>query len=277
MISCIGLVLAMQQSTRLAAAYGVAVTGTMAITSLVFYVVTTKNWHWPKRRALPLLILFLSFDLPYLASNLIKLEEGGWFPLAVGAGVFALMTTWYTGRRQLAAQFASRTLPLETLLLDITASPPLRVPGTAVFLTASSSGTPPVLLHHLKHNKVLHERVVLLSVVSADVPLVAARDRVQLEPLTAGFCRVVARYGFMQSPSVPEIMAAARKAGLKADTMTTTFYLGRETLLPSPRRGGMAHWRKSLFFFMARNSRAPTDYFGIPPGNVIELGMQVEL
>jgi KUP system potassium uptake protein len=195
----------------------------------------------------------------------------------VAAVIYALMTTWYTGRKLLSERFRKQAMPLELFLDDVKGNPPPRVPGTAVFMAASAHGTPPVLLHHLKHNKVLHEQVVLLSMLVAEQPTVPVPERVLVEELGAGFFRVVGRYGFMQTPSVPEVMVAARKEGLRADTNTTSFYLGRETLLPSSRGGGMARWRKTLFFFMSRNARAATDYFQIPPGRVVELGMQLDL
>ena len=277
MVACLYLVISFQESSKLASAYGIAVTGTMAITSVVYFVVVTKNWGWPTWRAAPLVAVFLVFDLGYFGANLLKFMEGGWFPMAVAAVIYALMTTWYTGRKLLSERFQKQAMPLELFLDDVKGNPPPRVPGTAVFMAASAYGTPPVLLHHLKHNKVLHEQVVLLSVMVAEQPNVPVQERVLVEELGAGFYRVVGRYGFMQTPSVPEVMAAARKEGLRAETNTTSFYLGRETLLPSSRGGGMARWRKTLFFFMSRNSRAATDYFQIPPGRVVELGMQLDL
>jgi KUP system potassium uptake protein len=277
MLSCIGLVLAFRESGRLASAYGIAVTGTMSITSIVYYVVVTQSWGWSPWKAAPLVGLFLVFDLGYFGANLFKVLEGGWFPILLAAGIFTLMTTWYSGRKLLSERFQKQAMPLDMFLDDVKSNPPPRVPGTAVFMAASAYGTPPVLLHHLKHNKVLHEQVVLLSVLVAEQPTVPVQDRVLVEELGAGFFRLVARYGFMQTPSVPEVMAAARKEGLRAENNTTSFYLGRETLLPSQKGGGMARWRKTLFFFMSRNARAATDYFGLPPGRVVELGMQLDL
>ena len=276
-LATLGLVLYYQESTRLAAMYGPAVTTTMAITSVLFYFVARRNWNWPVWKALPLMLFFLAVDIPFFLSNMLKFEAGGWFPLGLGLVIFTLMTTWRTGRTQLAERFARQSMQLELFLDDVKANPPARVKGTAVFMAASATGTPPVLLHHLKHNKVLHDQVVLLSILSADSPTVPARERVTVEELGVGFYRVVARYGFMQSPAVPEIMAAARKEGLKVDTLSMSYYLGRETLFPGTRAGGMMRWRKTLFFFMAKNSRAATDYFGIPPGRVVELGMQIDL
>ncbi|MBM4380488.1 MAG: KUP/HAK/KT family potassium transporter, partial [Deltaproteobacteria bacterium] len=228
MTACLWLVVSFQQSSRLASAYGIAVTGSMTITSIVFFVVSTQAWQWPAWKAGPLVALFLSLDLPFFGANLLKFVDGGWFPIAVAAFIFTLMTTWFTGRRLLSERFQKQAMPLELFLDDVKGNPPPRVPGTAVFMAASAYGTPPVLLHHLKHNKVLHEQVVLLSVAVAEQPTVPVQERVLVEELGAGFFRVVGRYGFMQSPSVPEVMAAARREGLRAETNTTSFYLGRE-------------------------------------------------
>ncbi|MEN9800201.1 MAG: potassium transporter Kup [Pseudomonadota bacterium] len=277
MVACLWLVISFKESSRLASAYGIAVTGSMTITSCVFYVLATRSWGWPAWKALPLVGSFLLFDLSFFGANLLKFVDGGWFPMVVAAGIYTLMTTWYSGRKLLSDRFQKQAMPLDMFLDDVKANPPPRVPGTAVFMAASAYGTPPVLLHHLKHNKVLHEQVVLLSVLVAEQPSVPVQDRVLVEELGAGFFRVVGRYGFMQTPSVPEVMAAARREGLRAENNTTSFYLGRETLLPSSKGGGMARWRKFLFFFMSRNARAATDYFGLPPGRVVELGMQLDL
>ena len=275
-VACIALVLGFGSSDRLAAAYGIAVTGTMGITSVVFFVVTTRNWGWPYWKALPLTAAFLVFDLAFFGANILKFVDGGWFPIAVAVGVFALMTTWKTGREQLSARIAAATLPLELLLEDVARSPRHRVGGTAVFLTSSASGAPPVLLHHLKHNQVLHEQVVLLSIFSVDQPTVPQRERLTVQPLGQGFFRVIARYGFMETPKMPEIMRKSRKLGLNTEPQRTSYFLGRETLLTRG-KGGMARWRKVLFAFVARNARPATQYFHIPPGRVVELGMQLDL
>jgi KUP system potassium uptake protein len=276
MVSCVSLVLAFQESSRLAAAYGIAVTGTMAITSLVYFVVIRRRWRWPLWQALPLVLLFLFFDASYFAANLMKFFEGGWFPLAVAAGVFTLMTTWKTGRTELAARFLKSAVPIDLFLEDIQRSNPHRVVGTSVFMASHPAGTPPVLLHHLKHNQVLHQQVVLLTIESANKPFVPPEERLVVSDLGQGFFRVVARYGFMQSPSVPEVMRGCRKFGIKTEPGRTSFYLGRDTLLTTG-RSRMMRWRKALFSFVARNARSPTSYFNIPPGRVVELGMQIDL
>lgn len=275
-LACVMLVLTFQSSDRLAAAYGIAVTGTMTITSIVFFVVTTRNWGWPVWKALPFTAAFLAFDLAFFSANILKVLDGGWFPIAVGVGVYTLMTTWKTGREQLGARIAAASMPLELLLEDISRNKPHRVHGTAVFLTSSASGAPPVLLHHLKHNQVLHEQVVLLSIFSLDQPTVPHAERLTVQELGQGFFRVIARYGFMQTPKMPEIMRGSRKLGLHTEPQLTSYYLGRETLLTRG-KSKMARWRKVLFAFVARNARPATQYFHIPPGRVVELGMQIDL
>jgi len=276
MLACVWLVLVFRSSSNLAAAYGLAVTGTMAITSVVYFVVVTRRWRWPLWRAALLVGLFLSFDLAFLGSALLKFEEGGWFPVLVGAAIFAVMATWKDGRAVLAARMADTSLPIGMVIEDISRRRPARVPGTAVFMFSNPEGAPPALLHHLKHNKMLHERVVLLSILSSDAPRVPAGERVTVEPLGEGFFRVVARYGFMESPNVPEVLRLCRAFGLETDLMTASFYLSRETLLTTG-RGKMMRWRKALFAILARNARPATAYFRLPPGRVVELGMQVEL
>jgi len=277
-VACIGLVLAYRESSALASAYGIAVTGTMAITSLVFYFVVTRAWRWSAWKALPLVALFLFFDLGFFSANAIKLVEGmgAWFPVAAAAAIFTLMVTWKRGREELARRFAAQAVPLDSLLEDFAANPPHRVRGSAVFMSGSPTGTPPVLLHHLKHNQVLHRQVVLLSVLSVDVPVVPSEEALTVEALDHDFFRVIARTGFMQTPNVPQLLLEARELGLVCEPSTTSFFLGHESLLTNgPSR--MMRWRKALFAFVSRNARSATSYFGIPPGRVVELGMQVDL
>jgi KUP system potassium uptake protein len=277
-VACVSLVLLYKESSALAAAYGIAVTGTMSITSLVYYFVITRAWKWPFWKAAPLLALFLFFDLGFFAANAIKLVEGmgAWFPIAAGVAVFTLMTTWKRGREEMARRFAAQSVPLETLLEDFKANPPHRVRGSAVFMSGTATGTPPVLLHHLKHNQVLHRQVVLLSVLSQDVPTVPIAESLTVEALDFGFYRVVARTGFMQTPNVPQILLRTRELGLVCEPSTTSYYLGHETLLTSG-QSKMMRWRKAVFAFVSRNARSATAYFGIPAGRVVELGMQVDL
>ena len=275
-IGCILVVFAFRSTTALSAAYGIAVTGTMAITSALYYVVMTTRFGWPKGRAVALTVAFFAIDFAFLGANLIKIENGGWVPLAVAVGLFVLMTTWKRGRAELTTELNKRTIPLTMLLEDIERKKPVRVEGTAVFLTSSATGVPLVLLHHMKHNKVFHRQVVLLSMITGDVPEVPAVDRVQVESLGQGFFRVRAMYGFMQNPDVNDVLKLAQRQGLVVRKNDTTFYLGRERIIP---RGtsSMAKWRKLIFIFLSRNAISPSEYFNIPTGRVVELGTQVEL
>jgi KUP system potassium uptake protein len=275
MVGCLALVVTFRSAGALAAAYGIAVTGTMVITSLLFAVVARQRWGWPMRNVVLLTAAFLVVDLAFFGANIVKFVEGGWVPLALAIVLFTLMTTWKTGRSILAGIMRRGSLPMDMLLADIGARRPHRVSGTAVFMTSDPDGAPVVLLHHLKHNKVLHEEVILLSVQSAEVPDVDPADRVKVEPLGLGFFRVVATFGFMETPNVPAVLAKARAEGIRALPARTSYYLGRERLLshgPSP----MRRWRKRLFAIMSRNAQSATDFFGLPPNRVVELGAQIE-
>jgi KUP system potassium uptake protein len=276
LVACMALVLSFRTSTALAAAYGIAVTGTMTITSIVYYVVVTRAWGWSAWKAAPLVLVFLAVDLAFFGANAAKFLDGGWFPIAMGLGLFTIMTTWKRGRQELAAAFQAAVLPLDVFLEDVARVNPPRVHGTAVFMASNPKGTPVVLLHHFKHNQVLHKQVVLLSVVNEQVPEVPAEQRVDIERLGHGFYRVTARYGFMQQPNAPQVLEACKKDGLSVDLGSTSYYLGRETLL-STGKSGMSRWRKVLFAFISRNARPATAYFGLPPNRVVELGMQIDL
>ena len=275
-IGTVLVVLGFKSSSALGAAYGIAVTGTMAITTLLFYEICVTRWNWPRWRALSLAAVFLAIDLAFLGANVLKVLQGGWVPLVVAAGLFTLMTTWKRGREAVSVLLRRSTLPMELFLSDIKSKERVRVSGTAVFMTSDSDGVPPVLLHHLKHNKVLHDQVVLLSVVAKPVPYIPGEHRVTLECLGAGFWRVRANYGFMQNPEMRDIMGAARSLGLICLAGSTSYFLGREQLIPTgPSR--MSRWRKKLFILMNRNAQSATAFFGIPPGRVVELGTQIEL
>jgi len=276
MVACVTLVLAFKSSSNLAAAYGIAVTGTMGITSYLYLLVCRRNWNYSWTAALALFIPFMLMDALFFTANLDKIEAGGWFPLAIGVGVFAIMTTWWRGRHELSRTMETGTIPDEAFLADIAQAPLPRVSGTAVFMSSGQGGMPNVLLHHVKHNKVLHQQVVLLSIVTETVPFVVGEKALNVRELAHGFYRVIARVGFMQQPDVPKILARCEKHGLTARPMETTYYLGRQTLLTTG-RATMARWRKMLFAYMARNSRPPTAFFNLPPNRVVELGLQIEL
>ena len=280
-IGCILVVLMFRSSSSLAAAYGVAVTGTMSITTILFYVLARSHWQWSVWRAGLLTAFFLIIDLAFFSANMLKIVQGGWVPLVIALGIFTLMTTWQRGRLIVRSLLVDPSIPLDALLRDLgDENPdkrfkPPRVPGTAVFLTSESKDAPLVLLHHLKHNKVLHENVVLLSIVSAQVPEVPITERIEVTCFPHNFGRVKAKYGFMQTPNVPEVLALAAERGIVAKPSETTFYLGRENLIPTGTKP-LARWRKRLFIFMQRNSRPATEFFGIPPNRVVELGAQME-
>jgi KUP system potassium uptake protein len=278
--SCIALVLGFRSSTNLASAYGIAVTGDMAITTLLFHRVVRDHWGWPRWKAWPLTLLLLGVDLAFFSANLVKVEDGGWFPLAAAAAVFTLLSTWKRGRQLLARRLATAGLPLDLFLQDIGRKKPARVPGTAVFMTSNTASAPPVLLHHLKHNKILHERVLLVSVLTEEIPFVSRADRLRVAELGSGFYQVVGRYGFMETPDVPAILEALPhlpppNVRLVLKPMETTYYLGRETLLPTG-PAPMARWRKKLFVVMARNAQTASAFFGLPPNRVVEMGAQIE-
>jgi KUP system potassium uptake protein len=278
MLGCLALVLAFRHegSSGLAAAYGIAVTGTMSITSILFAVVARDRWGWPMWQIGSLLAAFLLIDLSFLTANVAKISDGGWIPLVIAAGLFAIMTTWKAGRAALEKFVQSASLPLDMFLGDLESRKMPRVPGTAVFMTGNPEGTPVVLLHHVKHNKLLHEQVVLLAVVTDRVPEVSPDRRVNMRELGQGFFQVIAHYGYMQSPNVPEILRRCREAGLRANEADTSYFLGRETLLMTG-KSGMARWRKALFSYLSRNARTATSFFGIPPNRVVEMGAQIEL
>jgi KUP system potassium uptake protein len=280
-VGCVLVVLYFKSSSGLAAAYGIAVTGTMAITSVLFYVLARTHWQWSIWRAGALTAFFLVIDLAFFSANLLKIVQGGWVPLVVALGIFILMTTWQRGRQIVRGLLVDASIPLDVLLKDLgDENPdkrfrPARVPGTAVFLTSESKDAPLVLLHHLKHNKVLHDNVILLSIISAQVPEVPISERVEVTAFPHNFGRIKAKYGFMQTPNVPEILSLAAERGIIAKPTETTYYLGRENLIPTGTKP-LARWRKRLFIFMQRNARPATEFFGIPPNRVVELGAQME-
>ncbi len=276
MVACVSLVVGFRESGRLAAAYGIAVTGTMSITSLLFYAVAVQRWGWSRARAGSLLLLFLAIDLAFFGANAVKFLHGGWFPIVIALGIFVMMTTWKRGREALAVFMRSATLPIELFMEDVARLKPTRVEGTAVFMTSLTGGAPPVLLHHFKHNKVLHQQVIFLSVQTKHDPAVDPSERVEVRELGLGFWSLTAYYGFIEQPDVTEILDAAERHGLVTARDDVSYFLGRETLLTTG-AADMAGWRKALFSFLSRNARPATHFFQIPPNRVIELGIRVEL
>lgn len=277
MVGCVVTVIGFRSSNALAAAYGIAVTSTMAITTIIFYVVARERWHWSRSFAASLSGAFLLIDLAFFSANISKIPDGGWLPIAAAVVIFVIMTTWKRGRQILAARLADRAYPIKKFLLDVTEYPPLRVPGTAVFMSGSGEGTPPALMQNLEHNKVLHERVLLLTVRTQPTPHVNESDRLSVESLAEGFYRVIVNYGFMEDPDIPKALRRIEHPGLELDLTRTTFFLGRETLLASAHHEGMSMWRERLFASMSHNATSATRYFGLPPECVVELGSQVEI
>ena len=272
----IALVVGFGNSDNLAGAYGIAVTMAMLIDSILIFVVMRRLWNWPVPIAILIATPLLLIDLTFLASNALKIPEGGWFPLLIGAVVFTLLTTWKRGRSLLMRRLADDAMPLELFIQSIEASPPTRVPGTAVFLTSTQNRVPHALLHNLKHNKVLHERVVFLTIVTEDIPYVPDEERYEIKPLGCDFFRMVANYGFKDDPDVPELLEDCGRRGFVFDMMETSFFVSRETLIATV-TPGMALWREKLFVSMSKNATKASEFFQVPTNRVVELGTQVEL
>jgi KUP system potassium uptake protein len=269
------LVLMFGNSSNLAAAYGIAVTGAMLIDSVLIAVVLLSLWNWPRWVAIPLLALFFTVDGAYFTANLLKVPDGGWFPLLIGAIAFTMLTTWAKGRQLMIARMDEASLPME-IFIKSAASSATRVPGTAVFMTSSASGGPHALLHNLKHNKVLHERVILLTVRIEDVPYVAEEKRHEIKDYGEGFYRLVIHYGFMEEVNIPAELGRLQDCGPACKMMDTSFFLARQTLIASA-RPGMAIWREKLFAWMLRNAESAMEFFKLPTNRVVELGSQVEI
>jgi len=276
MIATVGLVFGFRTSTNLAAAYGMAVTTTMVITTLLAYFVARERWHWSVWRAGAVTAAFLAIDLTFLGANVLKIAHGGWFPLVVAALIYLTMSTWHTGRALVLKRLDASNVRLDDFFQELAAHPPVRVPGTAVFMTARPEGAPPILVHHLKHNQALHEQIVLLSVSVLDVPSAGDEPGIEVHALSHGFYRMIARYGFMQTPNVMEALTAARAQGLQWRAEDTTFYLAHLTLFANDRIG-MSAWRDKLFIFLSRNARRATNFFRVPADRVVEIGIQLEL
>jgi KUP system potassium uptake protein len=275
-ICTILIVLGFRTSSALASTYGVALTMTMTITALLLFVVMTERWHWKLPLAIGVTAIFLLIDIAFLGANLLKVIQGGWLPIAVAMAGFTFMTTWKTGRRLVAERLTARAVPIEDFMKAITDKPPVRVPGSAVFMTAAPRGAPAALAHNLRYNKVLHEYVIILTVTTAPTPHVSDEERVSVQALGLGVSNVRVQYGFMEDPNVPEALAMARKLGVHMDANDVTYFLGRETIIVT-RKHGMAIWREKLFVLMARNAVRATAYFRLPAERVVELGVQVEM
>jgi KUP system potassium uptake protein len=276
MLAVMILVLGFKSSNNLAAAYGIAVTGDMVITSILATVVVARVWKWGWLRAVALFSCFLAVELVFLVANILKIPDGGWFPLVAGLGVFILMTTWKRGRQLLADRLKGERLELSMFIDSLASSMPTRVSGTSVFLNADPKGVPHALLHNLMHNKVLHERIVLVSVQFYDVPYVPDIDRVEVRQLKENFWSVVVQYGFKDEPDIPLALQLCQDSGLELNAMETSYFIGRETLIPRL-NSEMAFWREKLFVAMFRNAGSATAFFKIPSNRVVELGTQVVL
>jgi KUP system potassium uptake protein len=273
MLACIGLVMGFRSSSNLAAAYGVSITSTMLITTVLFYVVARWRWQWNAAAVGAISLVFLVIDLAFLGSNFTKILHGGWFPLLVAAAVFLLMWTWRAGRMALAQRYLKAALPLGVFLNDIEKSPPVRVPGTAFFMSGNPGVTPTALLHNLRHNKVIHERVVILNVRTEEIPHIPPSDRLHIDCLAHGFWRIAMHFGFMDEPDVPRELQRIAGDTFTYDPAESSFFLGRESILA---RSGTS-WRQALFGWMARQARDATAFFRLPPSSVVELGAQIEL
>ena len=270
------LVVGFQGSSALAGAYGIAVTMSMLIDSILIYFVMRRMWRWPSYVALAIAVPLVLIDAAFLASNSLKIPDGGWFPLLIGGVVFTLLTTWKRGRKVLFDRLSEDALPLNEFIQSIELAPPVRVEGTAVFLTSTPDRVPHALLHNLKHNKVLHERVVFLTVVTREIPFVALDERIEIEELGCDFYRMLCHYGFKEEPDVPDLLEQAGRTGFPFEMMETSFFVSRETLIASV-RPGMARWRERLFSSMSKNAVKASDFFHVPANRVVELGTQVEL
>ncbi|MCL4674232.1 MAG: potassium transporter Kup [Sphingomonadaceae bacterium] len=275
MVMVILLVLFFQSSSNLAAAYGIAVTGAMFIDTILMAAVLIALWKWPMWKAVPLIAVFIVVDMAYFGANLIKVPDGGWVPLVIGLMIFTALTTWSKGRALMRQSMAEGSIPIEIFAKSAHNSAS-RVPGTAIFMASSSSGVPSALLHNIKHNKVIHERVVILTVQIEDVPVVDPASRCEIQDLGQGFYRLVLRYGFVEEMDVPAALRRAEMCGGPFDMMQTSFFLSRQTLLPSS-KPGMAVWREKLFAWMLRNAATAMEFFRLPTNRVVELGSQVEI
>lgn len=276
MLATVGLVLGFRSSSKLAAAYGVAVTMTMLATTTLFYTVARRRWHWRRWQALPIVIVFLAVDGAFFGANITKIAHGAWFPIVTGISILAIFVTWKRGRDILGKRIAAQLVPMDAFLEQIREDPPVRVEGRAIYMAGDPQGVPPALLHNLRHNGVLHSKVGLLTIMSDEVPRVPEGKRLIVQNLGDSIYRMVAHYGFAENPDVPEILALAREQGLDFPLEETSFFLGRERMLQS-QDPAMPSWQSRLFGFLSQNAQGATSFFRIPPAQVVELGSQVEI
>ncbi|MEK2688737.1 potassium transporter Kup [Bdellovibrio sp. GT3] len=282
-IGVVWLVLTFKTSSNLAAAYGIAVTGTMVITTILAYEVARQKWNWSFFKAFSIFGVFFIIDAAFFAANIHKIPHGGWVPLVIGALIYLLMTTWQKGRQVLFRRLKERSMPTEDFMLKLLREPPIRVPGTAIYMSGDPWGVPAPLLHNLKHNKVLHQRVAILTIQTREVPFVSKKDNISIQEIVPNFYRILAYYGFMETPKMKHILEACRNKDINFNVNETTFVLGRETIIatkggpPRPDEPHMSHWRERLFAVMSKNAQRPTAFFRIPPNQVIEVGIQVEI
>jgi KUP system potassium uptake protein len=270
------LVVGFGESSDLASAYGISVTGNMLMTTILLYVVMTRIWKWRLAAAVAMTAVFAVIDVGFFVSNIVKVFDGGWASLLVAGGVILVMTTWVRGARQLFEKTRKNEIPLDFLAGTLARKPPTLVPGTAVFLTSDPLSAPTAMMHSLKHYKVLHEKNVILTVVTAPRPAVPDSERARIEPLNELFMRVTLTFGYMERPNIPKALAVCRKLGWKFDIMTTSFFLSRRSLRQSP-TSQMPGWQDKLFIGLARTAADATEYFQIPTGRVVEIGTQVAI
>jgi KUP system potassium uptake protein len=276
LVGTLYLVLEFRSSSKLAAAYGIAVTTTMLITTILIFVVMRKRWGWSLLQSLPLILLFLVVDVSFFGANSLKILDGGWFPLLLAGVIFFLMVTWKRGRRLLAQRLLDRAISQEEFIEEVVSKVKMRVPGTAIFMSATPKGIPSALTQNTEHNHVLHEKVVILTILTEEVPHVSYKERASVEEVAPGFFRVLARYGFMESPHVPLLLQRCEEFGLEVDLENATFFLGRETLIAC-NKTEMPKWQEKIFAFMAQNAQRATDYFKIPSDRAIEIGTVVDM
>ena len=270
------LLLFFQTSSALAAAYGIAVTGAMFVDTLLAWFIVRKLWKWSWALSAVVLVPLAALDLVFLSSNALKIPQGAWMPIVLGGGLVVLMWTWTRGTGILTEKSRRDSLPLTDLIAMLQTRPPHRAAGTAIFLTSDPEVAPVALMHNLKHNKVLHEKNVILTVQTADRPRVPDSQRAEIQVVSPDFKKVILHYGFMESPNIPRALSVCRRMGLKFDIMSTSFFLGRRSVVPSSHHG-MPLWQDKLYIFLMRNAANPTDFFHIPPGRVVEMGTQVSV